>query len=88
MTEIQVLRPFVSSNSVFLTRHVLFYDRDTGIETKSFLTEVTFLANVLFYDRDTGIETLLSFQVFARRFYVLFYDRDTGIETSLVIIAI
>ena len=35
---------------------VLFYDRDTGIETINFIFDKYHFV-VLFYDRDTGIET-------------------------------
>ena len=57
MTEIQVLRHFPTLLKVLLlSNSVLFYDRDTGIETPKYRTPLSIIA-VLFYDRDTGIET-------------------------------
>ena len=57
MTEIQVLRLVISFGKLSF-QFVLFYDRDTGIETKFGTPKGLTSFAVLFYDRDTGIETI------------------------------
>ena len=71
MTEIQVLRQQLKHDIVSAIFVVLFYDRDTGIETLTTVLLTFALLVVLFYDRDTGIETysIIAFLELSAMFY-------------------
>ena len=79
MTEIQVLRRLNMTLSVPYSLNVLFYDRDTGIET---INHSFHNIRYVFYSM-TEIQVLRHYTAksIIRTKDVLFYDRDTGIET-------